>query len=241
LAETFNDMLGKIQQVIISQKQFIQDVSHELRTPITIMRGELEVALKRQRSPEEYCRILESNLEETKKIGKLLVDLLALARFDSSSATLVRELTDISSMMKDILDDMEILASQKGIMLEYYCQGCVSVPLDRDKIKRVFINIIDNAIKYTPDQGKICVEVIKQNNCAFITITDSGVGIPEQDLPHIFDRFYQVDKSRSSAGFGLGLSIARSIAEAHGGSVAVESIHNQGTTFLITLPMGYLT
>ena len=240
LAETFNDMLGKIQQVIISQKQFIQDVSHELRTPITIMRGELEVALKRQRSPEEYCRILESNLEETKKIGKLLVDLLALARFDSSSATLVRESTDISSILKNILDDMEILASQKGITLEYYSQEGVAVPVDRDKIMRVFINIIDNAIKYTPEQGKICVEVIKQKNCAFITITDDGIGIPQQDLPHIFDRFYQVDKSRSGAGFGLGLSIAQSIIEAHGGSITVESIQNQGTTFLISLPRDFM-
>jgi len=238
LAETFNDMLGKIQQGIISQKRFIQDVSHELRTPLTIMRGELEVALKRPRNSEEYCRILVSNLEEAKKIGKLLEDLLALARLDSSSVNLRKVPTDISKMMKNILDDMEILASQKGIILDYIGQEGISLPLDRDKIIRGFINIIDNAIKYTPEQGKICIEVIKQKNNAFITIADNGIGIPENDLPHIFDRFYQVDKSRSSAGFGLGLSIAKSIIEAHGGDILVESVPNQGTSFLITLPMG---
>jgi heavy metal sensor kinase len=237
LAETFNEMLEKIQQVIVSQRRFIQDVSHELRTPITIMRGELEVALKRDRTTEEYGRILKSNLEETKKIGKLLEDLLALARFDSSSATLVRASTNLSSLLRDILDDMEILARQKGIALEYISQDGVTLPLDKDKIMRVFVNVIDNAIKYTPEHGSICVEVIKENNCAFITVTDTGIGIPQHDLPHIFDRFYQVDKSRSSAGFGLGLSIARSIIEAHGGYITVESMQSQGTTFLISLPI----
>ncbi len=238
LAETFNDMLGKIQQGIVSQKQFIQDVSHELRTPITIMRGELEVALKRQRSPEEYCRILESTLEETKKIGKLLENLLALTRFDSSATILAKVPTDITAMMRDILDDMKILASPKRIKMGYVGQEGVTILLDRDKITRALIDILDNAIKYTPEEGKISVGVITQKNCACIKITDTGIGIPAHDLPHIFDRFYQVDKSRNSAGFGLGLSIARSIINAHGGSIAVESIQHQGTTFIITLPMG---
>ncbi len=238
LAETFNDMLDKIQQVFISQKQFIQDVSHELRTPLTIMRGELEVALKRQRTPEEYCSTLESSLEETKKIGKLLENLLALARFDRSSATFTKEPAEISALMRDILDDMEILAHQKGIEIDFVSQDGVILPIDKDKIARAIINILDNAIKYTPGNGRISIEVIRENKRAIVTITDTGIGIPEHDLPHIFDRFYQVDKSRSSAGFGLGLSIARSIIEAHGGSITVESTQKQGTTFLISLPMG---
>jgi two-component system, OmpR family, sensor kinase len=238
LAETFNDMLEKIQQVLVSQRQFIQDVSHELRTPLTIMRGELEVALKRRRSSEEYTTILASNLEETKKIGKLLEDLLALARFDNSSAILTRAPCDITSLLRDILEDMEILALQKGITPEFICQEGIVLPLDRDKIIRAFINILDNAIKYTPENGRIVVEVLTERSWAIITIADTGIGIPEHDLPHIFDRFYQVDKSRSGVGFGLGLSIARSIIEAHGGSITVESPQNQGTTFLISLPMG---
>jgi two-component system, OmpR family, sensor kinase len=238
LAETFNEMLEKIQQVLISQKQFIQDVSHELRTPLTIMRGELEVALKRQRSPEEYSLILKSGLEETAKIGKLLENLLALARLDSSSVSLTRDITDLSAIMRDILDDMEILAHQKGIEIDFVSQEGIHLLIDKDQIIRSIINILENAIKFTPEKGRISVEVIREKACAIITITDTGIGIPERDLPHIFDRFYQVDSSRSSKGFGLGLSIAKSIIEAHGGSITVESILNQGTTFLISLPMG---
>jgi signal transduction histidine kinase len=105
---------------------------------------------------------------------------------------------------------------------------------------RAFINILENAIKYTPEKGRVSVEIIREKAYALISITDTGIGIPEQDLPHIFDRFYQVDRSRSSAGFGLGLSIARSIIEAHGGSITVESTPKLGTTFLISLPMGGL-
>ena len=231
-------MLEKIQQVFISQKQFIQDVSHELRTPLTIMRGELEVALKRQRSPQEYCSILQSSLEETAKIGKLLENLLALARLDSSSVSLARDSADISAIMRDILDDMEILAHQKGIEIDFVSQEGIILLIDKDQIMRSFINILENAIKYTQEKGRISVEVIRENAYAIITITDTGIGIPERDLPHIFDRFYQVDRSRSSTGFGLGLSIALSIIEAHGGSITVESTPRQGTTFLISLPMG---
>ncbi|MRR35414.1 HAMP domain-containing protein, partial [bacterium] len=149
LADTFNDMLDKIQQVFISQKQFIQDVSHELRTPLTIMRGELEVALKRQRSQDEYHAILGSILDESKKVGKLLEDLLTLARYDSSSASLIREPTDISQTMREIIEDMEPLAHQKGIGIEYAGQEGITLSLDKPKIIRSLINILDNAIKYT--------------------------------------------------------------------------------------------
>jgi heavy metal sensor kinase len=241
LAETFNEMLEKIQQVFISQKQFIQDISHELRTPLTIMRGELEVALKRRRSPEEYSATLMSSLEETTRVGKLLENLLALARLDSSSVSLSRDLEDISTIMRDTLADMEILAVQKGISIDFVSQKGIILPMDRDKIIRAFVNILDNAIKYTPEYGKLSVEVIREGDCAVVTVADTGIGIPQQDLPHIFDRFYQVDKSRSSEGFGLGLSIARSIIEAHGGSIAVESRQGHGTTFLISLPLRALT
>jgi len=237
LAETFNEMLAKIQQVFISQKQFIQDTSHELRTPLTIMRGELEVALKKPRTAQEYCAILTSVLEETQKVGKLLEDLLTLARLDNGAAALAKSPTDIAALMRDILDDMEILARQKGVAIDLISQPDVILHLDRDKMTRTFVNIIDNAIKYTPENGKISIEVLRENDRAIVTISDTGVGIPEQELPHIFGRFYQVDKSRSSAGFGLGLSIARSIIEAHSGTISVKSVMGRGTTFLISLPV----
>jgi heavy metal sensor kinase len=238
LAETFNDMLQKIQQVLVSQRQFIQDVSHELRTPLTIMRGELEVALKRERTTGEYHAILLSILDESKKVGKLLEDLLTLARYDNSSASLTKEHTDISLAVEEIIEDMQTLAYQKGITIEFVCQDGLVIPIDRPKLMRSFLNILDNAIKYTPENGRISVKVIQVDQAVAITITDTGIGIPEGDLPHIFNRFYQVDKSRSTAGFGLGLSISRSIIEAHGGTVTVQSMENQGTSFLISLPLG---
>jgi signal transduction histidine kinase len=151
--------------------------------------------------------------------------------------SLASDKADISAIMRDILDDMEILAHQKGIEIDFVSQEGIILPIDKDQIMRSFINILENAIKYTPEKGRVSVEVIRENAYAIITISDTGIGIPEQDLPHIFDRFYQVDSSRSSAGFGLGLSIALSIIEAHGGSITVESTPKQGTTFLISLPM----
>ena len=184
--------------------------------------------------------ILQSSLEETAKIGKLLETLLALARLDSSSVSLAKDTVDIAAIMRDILDDMEILAHQKGIEIDFVSQEGIILPIDKDQIMRSFINILENAIKYTPEKGRITVEVIRENSYAIITITDTGIGIPDQDLPHIFDRFYQADSSRSSAGFGLGLSIALSIIEAHGGSITVESTPNKGTTFLVSIPMGGL-
>lgn len=238
LAETFNDMLRKIGQVLLSQGQFIQDVSHELRTPLTIMRGELEVALKRRRTPGEYHAILASTLEEAKKVGTLLEDLLTLARCESSPAAPAREETDISLALEEIIEDMRTLASQKGITVESSCGQGVLLPVDRPRLVRAFLNILDNAVKYTPENGSISVEVARVGQSVAVTVADTGMGIPEEDLPRIFDRFYQADKSRSSAGFGLGLSISRSIIEAHGGTVTVESRQGEGTVFCITLPSG---
>jgi len=200
------------------------------------MRGELEVALKRPRSPEEYSIILQSNLDEVMKIAKLLEELLALARLDNSTTGLTREPTNITTLMRDILDDMGILARQKGIGIEFTCQDEITLPLDRDKIMRAFINLLDNAIKYTHDNGKIAVDIRRDDSGAIITVSDTGIGIPGPDLPRIFDRFYQVDTSRSSEGFGLGLSIAKAIIDAHGGSICVASDQGRGTTFLISLP-----
>lgn len=238
LAETFNGMLQKIGQVIVSQGQFIQDVSHELRTPLTIMRGELEVAIKRRRTPDEYHAILASTLEEAKKLGTLLEDLLTLARCESSSASPAREETDLSLVLEEIIEDMRTLASRKGITVESSCGQGVLLPVDRPRLVRAFLNILDNAVKYTPENGSISVKVAREGRVVTVTVGDTGVGIPEGDLPHIFDRFYQADKSRNSSGFGLGLSISRSIIEAHGGAVTVQSREGEGTVFRITLPLG---
>ena len=237
LADTFNDMLDKINKSFISQKQFIQDISHELRTPLTIVKGELEVTLKKKRFVDEYPSILRSNLEEINKISRIVDNLLMLARFDSEGVALKRESLDLLQLIKDILGDVEMLATHKGILINLLAKERLIMDGDKERLSRVFLNLFDNAIKYTPENGRLTLELEKKNNTAVIKISDSGIGIVDEDLPFIFDRFYRGDKSRSSAGFGLGLSIARSIVQAHHGRIEAESKPNQGATFIISLPL----
>ena len=236
LAETFNDMLERINRSFAVQRQFIQDVSHELKTPFTVIRGEMEVALKRERSVSEYRDILESNLDEIKKISHILESLLALARFDSDAVTLNKEATDISVMIKDILSDIEILALQKSIEITVMSiVGDNIVNIDRERMRSVFYNIFDNAIKYSNENGKIEVDINRVEDEVIIKISDTGPGISEEDIPYIFERFYRADKARCSEGFGLGLSIAKSIVKAHGGYILVRSRIDEGATFIISL------
>jgi heavy metal sensor kinase len=240
LAETFNDMLEKINRSFVSQKQFIQDVSHELRTPLTVLKGELEVALKRDRSADAYRFILQSNLEEIDKIHRILEDLLVLARLDSEDTTLKKKPADIVQFIRDIVGDVEILTQQKGITISLHAGESVILDFDRERMRRVFFNILDNAIKFTPEHGNITLTLAKENHIIVIRVSDTGVGIPQEDLPFIFDRFYRADKSRSSEGFGLGLSITKSIIQAHKGAIACNSEPGRGTTFTISLPFGDL-
>jgi len=236
LADTFNDMIDKLDNSFMSQKHFIQDISHELRTPLTILKGELEVTLKRVRSQEEYLSILKSNLEEINKISRLVDNLLLLARFENQEIPLEKDVIDISVIAKDIISDVKILAFQKFIEIKEDIQEQINISGDQEKLKRVLLNLLDNAIKYTPEKGFISLEIYKKNNNANIKIIDTGLGISNQDLPFIFDRFYKADKSRSSAGYGLGLSIVKSIIEAHKGVITVESDLGKGTTFLVSIP-----
>jgi heavy metal sensor kinase len=239
LAETFNDMLERINRSFAIQRQFMQDVSHELKTPLTVIRGEMEVALKRERSIHEYRDILESNLDEIKKINRILESLLALARFDSDAESLHKEPADITVLIKEILTDIEILALQKNIEITVISETSDrSVNIDKERMRRVFYNIFDNAIKYSGENGKIEIDIERVNEEVFINISDTGPGISEEDIPYIFDRFYRADKARCSEGFGLGLSIAKSIVKAHGGNIEVKSRTGEGATFIISLPAG---
>lgn len=239
LAETFNDMLERINRSFAVQKQFMQDVSHELKTPLTVIRGEMEVALKRERSINEYRDILESSLDEIKKINRILESLLALARFDSDAVSLHKESTDITELIKEILNDIEILALQKNIEITVISEASDNiVNIDRERMRRVFYNIFDNAIKYSSEKGKINIDIERADGEVLINISDSGPGISEEDIPYIFDRFYRADKARCSEGFGLGLSIAKSIVKAHGGNIEVRSVSGVGSTFTIYLPAG---
>lgn len=240
LADTFNDMIERLERSFSSQQEFIEEVSHELRTPLTILKGELEIALKKLRSPREYEAVLASSLEEIGKMSRVIEDLLALARFDNNQMTLEIRRVDLGSLVGRALDDMKVLAEQKDIEISLSSQENIILDGDDFQLRRLFVNLFDNAIKYTSRKGKVTVMAHKDGTCAKVIVSDTGIGIPMDELPYIFDRFYQVARSRrANHGFGLGLSIAKSIVESHRGAIFVESQPDQGATFTVSLPLSY--
>jgi len=237
LAATFNDMLDRLEKAFSSQKHFIQDASHELKTPLTILQGELEVTMKRIRTVPEYEEVLESSLEEIRRISKIVENLLLLARVEDQATGLDVKEFNLQRVLRAAVEDMAVLAREKALSLTLLADEPLMIPGDEQKLKQVFLNLLDNAIKYTPPHGAVSVSAAAAAaDTVHITIQDTGIGIPPAELPHIFDRFYRVDKARSSSGFGLGLSIAESIVAAHHGTISVESSLNGGTTFIISLP-----
>jgi heavy metal sensor kinase len=237
LADTFNDMLARLENAFSSQRRFIEDLAHELKTPLAILKGEMEVALKKIRSAKEYGDILNSGLEEVNRINSVVENLLIFARFENETIMLKTKILDITILLNDIVNDIKILAMQKNIGIFISAQEKITVLGDEDKLRRLFLNVLDNAIKYTPLGGKVDISVTKKNNFVQIKVSDTGIGIPEKEISHIFDRFYQVNKSGHKGGFGLGLSIARSIVEAHKGRIEAESVLSRGTAFIISLPL----
>ena len=237
LADTFNDMLVKLDEAFSSERQFIQDVSHELKTPLTILKGELEVTLKRVRSAGEYESTLHSSLEEINRISKIVDNLLILARFSSKDVPFKFQPIDLNQIISNSISDIGILAKQKHIKIDFLGQDELIITADENYLKRLFLNLLDNAIKYTPLNGKITLNLTKTRGYAQITISDTGIGMSEDQLPHIFNRFYRVDKSREEYGFGLGLAIVKSIVEAHNGIINVKSKPGFGTSFIILLPL----
>jgi len=236
MAITFNDILDRIESTFLSQKRFVQDASHELKTPMTIMKGELEVALKRMRSVDEYVEILESILEEIDRLIRIKENLLTLTCLDEKKLTLDFKKFDIQLLLRDIVEDIKVLADRKKIGVQCDIIEETIISGDKDQLQQVFFNIFDNAVKYTPEGGIISLSSENSPDEVLIKIEDNGIGITSEDLPYIFNRFYRSDKSRSSEGSGLGLSISKSIVEAHKGSIAVSSTPDRVTIIAIFLP-----
>ena len=237
LADTFNDMLARLEGAFSSQRRFIEDLAHELKTPLAILKGEIEVALKKMRSREEYENVLNSSLEEVNRINGVIENLLIFARFENDAVALEVKTLDIVILLKGVVSDIKVLAAQKNIKVTISAQENILVSGDQSKLIRLFLNILDNAIKYTEQGGKVDMSAVKENNFVCINISDTGIGISEEEISRIFDRFYQVNKSGHKGGFGLGLSIAKSIVEAHRGKIEVKSVLNRGTTFIISFPL----
>lgn len=241
LAATFNHMISRLQAAFERQKQFTSDASHELRTPLAVMRGDMEIALRRERSPEEYQRVLGSNLEEIIRLTRLIEDLLMLARADSGRVELRCEPVDLNKLCRQMADYITPLAQQRDQVLTYESPNDeIIVNADLQRIKQLLLNLLDNAIKYTPAGGHVTLMVKAEHDQAVIAVADTGRGISAEDLPHIFERFFRRSgktSDRSAAGFGLGLSIVKWIVESHGGLIETTSQPGNGTTFVVKLPL----
>jgi two-component system OmpR family sensor kinase len=241
LASTFNEMIAKLEKSFRQVKRFTADASHELKTPLTILRGEVEVGLKKKRALKEYQRILVSNLEEISRMSRIVDDLLTLSRADMGELTMVREETVLSPLAQEVCSDLQMLARDKGVQLRFKGDGITKVEGDPLFLRQLILNLTENGLKYTPAGGKVelKVEGDRRQGVARILVSDTGMGIPEKDLKRIFDRFYRVDKARSreTGGTGLGLSICQWIVQAHEGQIAVQSKVEKGSTFTVTLPL----
>jgi len=239
LAKTLNNMLSRLDKAIRQMRQFSADASHELQTPLTILKGEMEVALLQPRSQEEYQSVLLSGLEEIERINHLVSGLLLLARADGGVLRLDHQDIELNDLVADICNQMSIVAADRSIHFHTGSLSPVTVRGDREHLRRLVLNLVDNALKYTPPGGSVKLTLEAKSPWAILAITDSGIGIAVEEQKKIFTRFHRVSEARSSGGggAGLGLSIALSIAEAHGGRIEVNSVPNEGSTFSVYLPI----
>jgi len=256
LIETFNEMISRLDQSFRQIKQFSSDASHELKTPLTILKGEVEVMLRKERTPHEYQQILKSNLEEINRMSQIVEDLLILSKTDTGEIRLNKEDISLTGILNEVVAQMDRLAKTKRLHLSTsnHHQD-IHIFGDALRIRELFINLIENGIKYTEEGGSIHIGLEKESELsvgnqsdwmkrgkgqfAKIIVADTGIGIAKENLGKIFDRFFRVDKARSreQGGSGLGLSICKWIVEAHQGEIKVESELGKGSSFTVILPL----
>jgi heavy metal sensor kinase len=239
LTATFNATIERLQKSFAEIRRFTADASHELRTPLTAIRMEAEVALTKPLSLTEHQQLLGSILEECDRLTRLTDQLLALAREDARAARQAHESVELAALVTDVADTMRPLAETKGIRFHVLAGPVAQVRGDPARLREVFLNLLDNSIKYTPEGGEIEVRSDVHGSNAVVVVRDSGIGIPPEHLPHVFDRFYRVDEARTRAegGTGLGLSIAQTIVGSHGGKIELTSTPGKGTTCAVRLPV----
>jgi two-component system, OmpR family, sensor kinase len=238
LAKTLNEMLERLDTSFTQIRQFSADASHELQTPLTILKGEIEVALRNPRTPEEYEDVLRSALEEIDRVARLVDGLLLLARADAGVLRLDLQPVDLSRVVEDVFGQAVVLSEKSGVQLIRRDTQPIFIRGDYDRVRRLVLNLVDNAIKYTPPGGQVAISLGREGGNAALRIEDTGVGIPPEEQEKIFQRFYRTSEGRTrNQGSGLGLCIAGSIAAAHGGEIRLQSVPGQGSTFTVLLPL----
>lgn len=239
LAETFNEMLDRLESAFDRQRQFTADASHEIRTPLAIIRNEIDVALRRERTGAEYEETLSRLQAEAVRISRLVEDLLTLARADAGETKIERELLSMVLLTQEVFDQVRPLAEAKGIHASFHAPDqTLFVRGDAMRLKQLFLNLLDNAIKFTRPAGEVSVSLEQHDAEVVIEVKDTGRGIAAEAQPHIFERFYRQSHTADTvAGSGLGLAIAKWIATAHDGRIELESQAGSGSCFRVFLPL----
>jgi len=235
LAETFNAMMGRIEGAFDQQRRVFEDLSHQMKTPLAVMRGELELALKKRRPVEEYREILSSSLEEVERMASIVENLLKLARFDAQELRLDTQTFGVRPFLEALTVQLAKLADSRGVALTVDCLG-LEVTADRFKLEQAMLNLLDNAIKYAKPRTTVTLSARRDENGLTLRVHDYGAVIPADELPKVFERFWRSQSTMREKGYGLGLSIVKALVEMHGGTVSVTSEAKAGTEFVVTLP-----
>jgi heavy metal sensor kinase len=239
LTLALNRMMGRLEDAFQHINRFSADVSHELRTPLTILRGELEAAVQHERLTPEFMDLIGSALEETERLRTIVDQLLAISRLDAGDVHMQMVQLDLGQLATSTTEQMRLLADEKSITFGFDSGAGVEVEGDPSRLKQLVVNLLDNAIRYTGEGGRISVSTVRQGSWAILAVADNGAGIPPEALPHVFERFYRADKARTrySGGSGLGLSIVKAICTAHRGDIEISSTEGIGTRVTVRLPL----
>jgi heavy metal sensor kinase len=239
LSLSLNHMIARLEDAFLNANRFVADASHELRTPLTVLRAELENLVADRQPMAESRETLGSMLEEVERLSNIVEGLLALSRLDAGEAQREWVAFDLAELAVTTADQISLLAEDKNITIISDAPQPVMVEGDRARLKQVVVNLLDNAIKYTPDKGRIQLKVGTANGQGVLEVTDTGIGIPKEAIGHVFDRFYRVDQSRARdpGGAGLGLSIVKSICTAHGARVEVDNNPDGGSRFRVSMAL----
>ena len=237
LGLALNRMLDRLDSAYSHVSRFSADAAHELRTPLTIIRGELELVADDKKMPSEVGDAIANALEEMTRLSGLVDNLITLSRMESLWGKRAHAPVDLNALAIETIEQMNLLAEEKPITLNHPEGPAVMVMGDRDRLKQILVNLLDNAIKYTPQGGRVTVETGIEGERAFVTVEDTGIGIDPSHHGRVFERFYRVTPDRGEAGAGLGLAIVKSICHAHGGSVSLRSVPEIGSCFRVELPL----
>jgi len=238
LAESFNEMLDRLQKAFEVEKRIISDASHELKTPLSVIKTQCDVILQRSRTAEEYIEAIEMIKSSGNSMSGLVTDLLSLARLDSGllSSTAFKDIT-LNACLEEAVNAVKVLAENNGVQIHLNCRDTISIPGAKERLTEAFLNVIENAVRYNRREGSVDIGLSGNDSHAEVMIKDTGAGIEDNDLKRIFERFFRADPARTSGGTGLGLSIAKAIFEAHGGTIKAESTIGEGSRFIINLPL----